>query len=187
MHTPTEFSSRLGGNRSRPPNVIPLLGVTNPRRGGGPLELAAALRRVHAAGVRRGFLLLSPTPMPKGPTDSATTRWEVSWWVRLCHEIRVQTRLRVALVEAPGKVGVLSQSEKEWQRARVIPNLASGERAGVIELSRGVCTDDPALLEEARLLGIPTYEPAELVAAMREENLRELLAHPVAAALRASA
>ena len=70
---------------------------------------------------------------------------------------------------------------------RVIPDLASGERAGVIELSRGVCTADPDLLAQAGAMGIPGYRPAELDAAIRDGTLGGLLTRPLVEALPNSA
>ena len=143
------------------------------------MQLAVALRRVHAAGLRRGFILLAPT----GDAED-----DVAWWAALCEEIREQTRLRVALVAAPDS-DVDASSVYEWTpcRARVICELTEDERAGVIELSRGVLTGDPGLLEEARSMGIPAFDPVEIDAAIRAGTLRDLLKQPLPEVLPASA
>ena len=143
------------------------------------MELAVALRRVHAAGLRRGFILVAPTLLPEH---------DVAWWARLCDSIREQTRLRVALLDTPDS-DIDAWSVCEWapRRANVIRELSEHERAGVIELSRGVLTGDPGLLEEARSMGIPAFDPVEMDAAIRDGTLRDLLERPLPEVLPASA
>ena len=137
------------------------------------------MRRVHAAGLRRGFILLAPT----GDAED-----DVAWWATLCEEIREQTHLRVALVAAPDS-DVDAPSAYEWVpcRAKVIRELTEDERAGVIELSRGVLTGDPGLLEEARSMGIPAFDPVAIDAAIRDSALPDLLEQPLPEVLPASA
>ena len=71
--------------------------------------------------------------------------------------------------------------------AHVIDEVGAGERPALIELSRGVCTSHPRLLAEAHTMGVSVYGPDELDAALRNGALSALFAHPVAAALPASA
>jgi len=179
--------SPSGGCLSTPPDVIPFLGVAGHRRGGSPRDLAAALRRVHAGGVRRGFLLVAATSLGHDVAGSPSPDRDVIWWVRLCQEIRCRTRLQIGLVDTPGSPDAASLAARAPSRVRIIADLAPGERAGVIELSRGVCTGAPDLLAETRSLGIHAYVPAELDTAMRDGTLGELLTRPFAAALQTPA
>lgn len=188
MRSPSESATgHSGGSLSTPPNVIPFLGVPGHHRGGSPRDLAAALRCVHAAGVRRGFLLLAPTSLAHDGSGSPSPERDVTWWVRLCREIQCRTRLRIVLIDTPGGPDATSLAKRAPSGVRVIPDLASGVRAGVIELSRGVCTADPDLLAQTGALSIPSYQPAELDAAIRDGILGGLLTRPYADVLQASA
>ena len=93
MHTSTISS----GNRSRPSNVIPFL-AARPQGGCSPLALAAALRRLHQAGLRGGFVLLAPVSLDPA---AGTPEKDPAWWSQLCDRIREQTRLRVAVIDVP--------------------------------------------------------------------------------------
>ena len=176
-------TSPSGGSPATPPDVIPLLGVAGHHRGGSPRDLAGALRCVHAAGVRRGFLLLAATSLAHDVAGSPSPERDVIWWVRLCREIRCLTRLQIGLVDTPGGPDVASLAERVPSRVRIIPDLVSGERACVIELSRGVCTGDPDLLAQAGALGVPAYAPADLDTAVRDGTIGEFLTRPFAGVL----
>lgn len=170
--------------RSGPSNVIPLL-TARPRVGCGPLELAAALRRLHRARLRGGFVLLAPVcPDP----SAGVSEKDPEWWSWICDRIREQTRLSVALVDVSMVDGNASAVAREAvRRAVAIGEAAPDERAALIELSRGVCTTDPELLAEARATGVSTPSPGQLDAAARSGTLSELFAHPIAEALPVSA
>ena len=113
---------------------------------------------------------------------------DVAWWARLCSTIREQTRLRVALADTPDS-DIDASSVWEWvpTLAKLVGELSEHERAGVIELSRGVLTGDPGLLEEARSMGIPAFDPVEMDVAIRDRTLRDLLERPLPEVLPASA
>ena len=178
--------------RTGPSNVIPLLTAARHRRSTSPLELAAALRRVHAAGLRRGFVLVAPTPLAKD-TDVESRGADFSgsdleWWTELCDGIRMQTSLHVALIDtAPDAVAASAVCEQAPDRARVVTELPADVRAALIELSRGVCTGDPGLLAEARAMGIPALDPLQFEAAARDGMLPDFLEHPIVESLPASA
>ena len=113
---------------------------------------------------------------------------DVEWWIELCDAIRVQTSLRVALIDlAPDEMAASAVCERSVRRARVVTEIPDGARAALIELSRGVCTGDPGLLAEARSMGIPTIDPVQFEAVAREGTLPDLLERPITKALPASA
>ena len=170
--------------RSGPSNVIPFL-AARPRIGCNPLELAVALRRLHQARLRGGFVLLAPgSPDPAAGTPER----EPAWWSQLCDRVREQTRLRAALIDvSTGNGAASSVARVAVRRAIAIGEVTPGERAALIELSRGVCTTDPALLAEARAMGVPTPSPDQLDAAARNGTLSVLFAHPITERLAASA
>lgn len=126
-----------------------------------PLELAAALRRLHKAGIRRGYMLVAPTRLGREP---------VRWWARLCNLIRAETGLGVVLVDASQRSvdpeRVLAESGLATGIA-VLQDLSSGERSALLEISRGACTGDPGLLSEARVRGVANGEPREVEAVIR--------------------
>ena len=74
--------------------------------------------------------------------------------------IREQTRLRVALADTPDS-DIDAWSVCEWAPTprEGHRELSEHERAGVIELSRGVLTG-----QEARSMGIPAFDPVEIAA-----------------------
>ena len=161
-----------------PSNVIPLLNSLRESRGCDPLELASALRRVHVAGLRRGFLLLAPT------------RWagrDIGWWIAACHVIRERTRLWVALAEAPDAEPRVWARDGLPDRTRIIRGLARAERAGVIELSRGVLSDDRGILSAAESMGVPAFDRPRIDSAIRNGTLGDLLERPITETLPASA
>lgn len=193
MRTTTTYPRSPGGVRQAgPSNVIPFLTAARPPRSASPLELAVALRRAHAAGLRRGFVLVAPTPLTHDAgveSRSATSPMcDLEWWIELCDAIRVQTSLRVALIDlAPDEMAASAVCERSVQRARVVTEIPDGARAALIELSRGVCTGDPGLLADARAMGIPAIDPAQFEAVAREGTLSDLLERPITKALPASA
>ena len=185
MQTSALSSVKLSGTRrSGPSNVIPFL-AARPRGGSSPLALAAALRRLHQAELRGGFVLVAPvSPAPAAgiPAKDAT------WWSQLCDRIREQTRMRVALIDVPTGTGIASAVARgTLRRAIVIDDIAPGERAALIELSRGICTSDPQLLAEAQAMGVPAPGPDQLSASARNGTLSDLVAHPITETLPASA
>lgn len=151
-----------------PSDVISMLTDTRRSLACSPLELAAALRRLHKAGIRRGYLLVAPTLPGREP---------IEWWSRLCGLIRSETGLGVVLVEsAHGDIDparVLGASGLATGIA-VLEDLSRGERSALLEISRGVCTGDPGLLAEARVRGAANYEPWEIEAAIRDGRQGEM-------------
>lgn len=178
------FSRRSGGRNAGPSNLIPFLAA--PRRDGcGPLQLAAALRRLHKARLCGGFVLVVPV---SGDPESGAAHRDVAWWSQLCDRIRERTRLRVALMDVSSGGDMASAvADGTLRRAQVIDEVGPGERSALIELSRGVCTSHPRVLAEARTMGVSAFGPDELDAALRNGALSTLFAHPVAATLPASA
>lgn len=175
----TNHADRLSRPRpTGPANVIPFLTAPRPRRGSGPAELADALRRVHLAGLRGGFVLLIPTAAGTEP-DS---------WRRLGDRIAAQTPLRVALL------GVERRSEspsvvRDCRKGRcvILPGFPRGRRSVLLELARAVCSDDPCLLAKTRAMGMPAFRPEQLVTASSDGTLSELLEHPITRTLPVSA
>ncbi|MYG80772.1 MAG: hypothetical protein F4187_02890 [Gemmatimonadetes bacterium] len=151
-----------------PSDVIPMLAAAPRLPSCSPLELAAALRRLHRAGVRRGYMLLAPTRSGREP---------VRWWARLCNVIQEETGLGVVLVEASHRgvdpVRVLAETGLATGIA-VLHDLTRGERSALLEISRGVCTGDLGLLAEARARGAANYEPGEAEAAIRDGRSSEV-------------
>lgn len=144
-----------------PSDVIPMLTATRRLPACSPLELAAALRRLHRAGIRRGYVLVAPTLAGREPSR---------WWSRLCNLIHSETGLGVVLVDASHRsvdpVRVLGESGLATGIA-VLQDITRGERSALLEISRGVCTGDLGLLAEARVRGVANYEPWEVEAAIR--------------------
>lgn len=174
------LNGRCGGRSAGPPNVIPFL--TAPRHDGcSPLQLAAALRRLHKEGLRGGFVLAAP--MSDDPASGAR-HGDVDWWSRLCDRIRAQTRLRVVLLDMPAGAGMASSvAGRTLRRPQVIDEVTPGERPALIELSRGVCSSHPRLLAEARAAGVSALRPGELDAALRNGTPSALFGHPITATL----
>lgn len=152
---------------SQPSNVIPMLAALRQSARCTPAEMAGVLRRLHRAGVRRGFVLVAPTalgadpaadPSGGGPRDGG----DLQWWSELCDLIRTRTELGVVLVDmahaGPGARSVL-EDLRTRKRIAVLKHLTRTERSALLEISRGVCTGDRDLLAEARVLGTPSYEP----------------------------
>lgn len=145
-----------------------------------PLELAAALRRLHGSGIRRGYVLVAPTRLMRaqvagaprigaagGPGEPGNGHPDSVWadtrtWSRLCNRIHAETGLGVVLVEAahggldPERV---LDGIGPVTRSAVLADLSSGERSALVEISRGVCTGDRGLLMEARLRGVAEWTP----------------------------
>lgn len=123
-----------------------------------PLELAAALRRLHGAGIRRGYVLVAPTRLTRAQGT------DIRWWSRLCNRIAAETRLALVLVEAAH--GALDPERVvdgagPVRGITVLKDLSRGERSALLEISRGVCTGDGGLLMEARLRGVAHRAPRD--------------------------
>lgn len=177
------FSGR-GSRSAGPSNVIPFLAASC-RDGCNFLQLAAALRRLHKAGLRGGFVLVVPV---SGDRKSGAAHRDVAWWSRLCDRIMARTRLRVALTDVPTGAGMASAvADGTVRRTHVIDEVTPRERSALIELSRGVCTARPRLLAEARATGVSAFRPGELDAVIRNTTLSALFAHPITATLPISA
>lgn len=178
------FGRRCGKRSAGPSNVVPFLAA--PRRDGcSSLQLAAALRRLHKAGLRGGFVLVVPM---SGDPESGAAHRDVAWWSQLCDRIRERTRLRVALMDVPTGAGMASAVADETPgRSQVFDEVTPGERSALIELSRGVCSAHPRLLAEARTMGVSALRPGELEAALRNGTLSALFAHPITMTLPISA
>lgn len=185
METGALSSDGLSGSRrAGPSNVIPFL-AARPWVGCSPLESAAVLRRLHQARLRGGFVLLAPV----SPDSSAgTPERDPKWWSQLCDRIREQTRFRVALMGVSTGAGETSAIAREAvRRVIALGEVGPGERAALIELSRGVCTTDAELLAEARERNVSAPSPDRLDMASRNGTLSSLFAHPIAATLPISA
>ena len=180
---------------SQPSNVIPMLAAFRQSAPCTPAEMAGVLRRLHRAGVRKGFFVVAPTnlggdpridPPDGGPKDEG----DVQWWSAVCDRIRSETGLRMVLVNAPGPG---PEAERVLSNVRlrkgvaVLDDLTTRERSALLEISRGVCTSDRNLLAEARALGTPGYEPWEARMAILSEAARDLFMTPSLQALRATA
>jgi len=183
------------GTRSiRPSNVIPLLAAGRRSAPCTPAEMARVLRRLHRAGITRGFVLVAPSALARRPLSELAVGGdharEARWWSGLCDLIPTLTGLGVVLMDAadggldPRRVleGALSR-----KKIAVLPDLTRAERSALIEISRGVCTGDRCLLIEAGVLDAPTYEPWEVQMAIRGETVSELFAGMASGTLAASA
>ena len=159
-----------------------------------PVEMAAALRRLHQSGIRRAFMLVAPTRLARQslidlPEADDISR-QVQWWSYLCDQIRTETALSVVLVDASH--GGLD-TELVRERARVptrlalLKDLTRAERTALVEISRGVCTGDWGLLTEAQVLKTPNYKPREAQMAILDESLGDLFMGTTARALPATA
>ena len=159
-----------------------------------PIEVAAALRRLHRAGVRRSFVLVAPTGLGRQPqldlTEAGDLRGDARWWSEACDGIRARTGLEVVLVDMAHR-GIdaerVAKGAGGGRRFSVLTGLSRGERSALLELCRAVCTGHRGLLAEARALGTPALEPWELQVAPRGDASGELLDLPVAEALPATA
>ena len=160
-----------------------------------PAEMAGVLRRLHRAGIRRGFVLVAPTALGAEPRvdpsdDGPRAEGDVQWWSGLCDRIRTRTGLGVVLVDA-GRAGIDAKCVLEDFGTRkgiaVLRNLTRAERSALLEISRGVCTGDRDLLTEARVLGTPSYEPWVARMAIRSEVAGDLFSTPGLAPLPATA
>lgn len=164
---------------STPTDLVPFLSVPSPSRCSDPIVLAAALERVHKAGLRRGFVLVAPTLADR----------DEDWWLAVCERIRKEVRVGVVVV---GKRGIKwSVSEEQRRPGKRCVVLATGlspkERAGLVELARGVCTGSRTLLAEATARGTPAFEPGRLDGTSWAGVLRELKAGQHARTLAATA
>lgn len=178
---------------AQPSNVFPMLTASR-RPSATPLEMAAALRRLHRAGVRRSFVLVAPTDLGRQPqldrAGAEDLRGDARWWSDACDGIRARTGLGVMLVDvAHGGIGAerLAKAAGGGKRLSVLRDLSRGERSALLELCRAVCTGHRGLLAEARALGTPALAPWELQVALRGDALGDLLELPVAEALPATA
>ena len=158
------------------------------------LEMAAALRRLHRAGVRRSFVLVAPTGLGRQPqldlTEAGNLRGDARWWSERCDGIHARTGLGVVLVDvAHGEIGAESVAKGAGgeKRLSVLRDLSRGERSALLELCRAVCTGHRGLLAEARALGTPALAPWELQVALRGDAAGDLLELPVAEGLPATA
>lgn len=159
-----------------------------------PAEMASALRRLHQAGIRRGFVLVAPTALAPQPLmelpEGGDPGRESHWWSGLCDLIREQTGLGIVLVEAahaglePGRVLDGARLQK---KSAFLEDLTRAERSALLEISRGVCTGDRGLLIEARVLQTPNYEPWEAHMAILGEAVGDLFAGVALGGLPASA
>ncbi|MDE2783141.1 MAG: hypothetical protein OXK77_09305 [Gemmatimonadota bacterium] len=151
-----------------------------------PAEMASALRRLHQAGVRRGFVLVAPTALAR---NGAPGR-ELHWWSGLCDLIQEQTGLGVVLVDAAHaglELARVLDGARLQKRIAVLEDLTRAERSALLDISRGVCTGDRGLLIEARALEAPNYEPWEAHAAILGEVVHDLFPIAASGALPASA
>lgn len=184
----------------QPSNVISWLAVPSPQRRCGPLELAAALRRLHEAGIRRGYVLVVPTRLADQPMMEDGANAEVLWWARICDAIMAETPLGVVLVDTAGsgpdarlvrdravRHPGWRHGEKHRVRIKVFEDLSRPERSALMELSRAVCTGHRGLLAEAGTLGVAAFEPWQLQVALGVEAVGELVDDPVAGVLPATA
>ena len=159
-----------------------------------PAEMAGVLRRLHRAGIRKGFIVLAPThldrdlradPTDGGPEDEGA----VQWWSGVCDRIRSETGLSVVLVNAcrgPEAERVLS-NVRLGKGVAVLDDLTTRERSALLEVSRGICTGDRNLLAVARALEKPRYAPWEVRMAVLSEAAGDLFMTPGLQALRATA
>ena len=146
-----------------------------------PAEMASTLRRLHQAGIRRGFVVLAPTRLAQQqlidlPEGGDAPR-EVQWWADLCDLIWTQTGLSVVLVDAAHR-GMDPERVREGtglqKQLAILKDLTRAERSALLEISCGVCTGDRGLLMEARVLETPNYEPWEAEMAILGEALSDL-------------
>ncbi len=187
---------------AQPTDLLPLLAHPRPASASSPRELAGALRRLHRAGVRRGFLLVAPTRLSATATVRGPLPGErdARWWARLCERIRGQTRLSVVLIEAswrgldPHAVrnrmrrisrrvvvlddGTLPDRTRDERSPRDRTRRAERprpERSALLGIARGLCTGDQGLIAEAFATGTPACGPAEMERAIRTGSLDELV------------
>ena len=159
-----------------------------------PAEMASALRRLHQAGIRRGFVLVAPTALPREPlmdlAEYGDPGRELHWWSGLCDLIQEQTGLGVVLVDAAHaglELARVLDGARLQKRIAVLEDLTRAERSALLDISRGVCTGDRGLLIEARVLEAPNYEPWEAHAAILGEAVHDLSPIAASGALPASA
>lgn len=162
-----------------PTDLVPFLSVPSPPRRCEPAALAAALERVHKAGLRRGFVLVAPTFADR----------DMAWWAALCERIRKEVRVGVVVVGKRGVEWPVSEEQRRPGKRCVVvaTELAPDERAGLVELARGVCTSSRSLLAEATAAGTPAFEPGRIDSESHDGGLRELMAGPYARSLPATA
>lgn len=183
------------GTRSiRPSNVIPLLAALRQSAPCTPAAMAHVLRRLHQAGITRGFVLVAPSELARQPLielpNGGDPAHEARWWSGLCDLIPTLTGLSVVLMDAvdgglhPHRVLDRARCRK---KIAVLADLTRAERSALLEISRGVCTGDPGLLIEAAVLDAPAYEPWEVQMAIRGETVSDLFASMASGMLPASA
>lgn len=183
-----------GARSTRPSNVIPLLAALRQSASCTPAEMARVLRRLHRAGITRGFVLVAPSGMtPQSRSARAVGgdhAREARWWSGVCDLIPTLTGLNVVLTDAADGAldlrRVLDGARRRKQMA-VLKDLTRAERSALLEISRGVCTGNRALLVEAGGLDAPIYQPWEVQRAIRGGTARDLFASMASGMLPASA
>lgn len=178
----------------RPSNVIPLLAALRQSAPCTPAEMARVLRRLHRAGITRGFVLVAPSELARQPLielpEGGDPAREARWWSALCDLIPSRTGLSVVLVDAadggPDPQRVLDGARSR-KKIAVLEDLNRAERSALLEISRGVCTGDRGLLIEAGGLDTPTCEPWEVQMAIRGGTASDLFARMAGGVLPASA
>ena len=179
----------------QPSNLLPLLTQSRPVSPCTAQDLATALHRLHRVGVRRGFLLVAPTRIAdRAPVHvPALGNRDEEWWAHLCERIGSRSRLAVVLIEASARGldlhRVQGRINGRGARRVVIPDAASwsratpSERTALLEIARGLCTDDQGLVAKAFATHTPAYGSAETAKAIRHDTLDDLLLRPEPAAL----
>lgn len=191
--TPNAPETGSGTQSSQPSNVIPFLAALRHSAACTPAEMAGVLRRLHRAGITRGFVLVAPTELGRQPPIEVPEGGDPAheaWWSGLCNLISTQTGLSPVLVDA-AHGGLDPQRVLDGAsfaaKIAVLKDLTRAERSALLEISRGLCTGDRSLLSEARVLDAPNYEPREVQMAIREEALSDLFASMATRMLPASA
>ena len=144
------------------------------------------LRRLHRAGIRRGFVVIAPT--------ANDPRRDATWWSSLCDLVWSRARVRVVLIEASvtGEAPVrdldpelVRRDSRFPKRVSVLKGLSSGEQSALLEIARAVFTDDLTLLAAAPGARCAALAPEEAEAAALVGALGDLVLAPVAEALSA--
>lgn len=162
-----------------PTDLVPFLSVPSPPRRCDPVVLAAALERVHKAGLRHGFVLVAPTFADR----------DQAWWSALCERIRKEVRVGVVVVGKRAREWPTSEEQRRPGKRCVAAatGVSPKERAGLVEVARGVCTGARTLLAEATATGTPAFQPGRIDGELRDGALRELMAGRYARTLSATA
>lgn len=191
--TPNAPETGSGTQSRQPSNVIPFLAALRRSAACTPAEMAGVLRRLHRAGITRGFVLVAPTEPGRQPPIEVAEGGDPAheaWWSGLCNLISTQTGLSAVLVDA-AHGGLDPQRVLDGAsfatKIAVLKDLTRAERSALLEISRGLCTGDRSLLSEARVLETPTCEPWEVRMAVLGEGVGDLFASTASGALPASA